>query len=279
MTSKETTKQLTAMRELIAEQGARIRRYSMDPFLKIPDDPQQRDDGKELRIQLDEAWSQWRAMKVEFRAAASSPSPDAIATLEDKCDLLERQIDVIQRELISEESYTAGKKTVTWLVSVLLGLTVIYFVTHGVRTNLTQFEPWPEWGPLKYGEVAFWSAFGALCTLLFKATHYMARRDFDRWYKPWYVSTFLRAPFLAVILMMIVLEFAEWYGEGTWIEAYLMEEGVKFYFIAFLSFCLGISTDTTNGILRDLSDGVSEFISRAVSRISAKLAGAVAKES
>ena len=67
---------------------------------------------------------------------------------------------------------------------------------------------------------------------------------------PWYLSTFLRAPFLTVILMMVVWNLLEWYGEGNWIETYILGREIS-YFIAFVSFCLGLSSDSTSSIIRD----------------------------
>jgi len=278
MSDKETTKRLRQLREAIDEGGVRIRRYTMDPRLKktAPGKPE---NNEELRATLDQIWQQWFALKGRLRALPAGADNTAIGALEAGCDEVGRATDLVQRDLISETSYASGVITVAWLVGTLLFLFLLYLYTHGVRSlDFTTFEPWAEWGPVKYGEVAFWSAFGAACSLLFKASHYLARRDFDKWYRPWYFTTFLRAPFLTVILMLVVLEFTEWYGEGTWIQTYLLEEGSKFYFIVFLSFCLGLATDVTAGILGDLTDGVTEFVGRVVGRASDKLATAVAKD-
>ncbi len=275
MTDKNTLKRYRQMLEDINEEGTRIRRYTMDPFVRVPDDPTSPDPGAALRKELDVAWADWQALKALWREEAASYSPAGLDKLAPVHDALVRKVDLIQRELISDESYEAGKQTVRWLSILLLGLFAVYLATHGIFRGT--FEPWPEWGPAKYGEVAFWSAFGVLCTLLYKATHYLARRDFDRWFKPWYVSTFLRAPVLSVVIMVMLLEFAESQGDGEWMRQ-IMEEGNKFYFIAFVSFCLGVSSDSTNAILRDLTDGVTEFISRAAQRFASWLSGLVGKE-
>jgi hypothetical protein len=161
---------------------------------------------------------------------------------------------------------------------VTVGLFVLYLATHRVHsTNLTRFDSWPEWGPMKYGEVAFWSAFGTCCSLLYVASYYLTRRDFDRWYQPWYVTTLLRSPFLSILLMVIVLEFVEWWGVGqdNWIEIYLLEEGNKFYFIAFVSFCLGLTTDATNRTIRQLTGSVGLLVQNIIGRFSRKLGTAV----
>ena len=279
MPDKAFAKRITRLREDIDEEGVRIRRYTMDPRLRKPASADKPDPNKELREQLEAAWQLWFALKGRFRSLPPSPEPATVTALETDLDKLDRAVDLVQRDLISESSYDAGRFTVTWLACTLLGLTGLYLLTHGVRSlDFSTFEPWAEWGPVKYGEVAFWSAFGALCALLFKASHYLARRDFDTWYRPWYFTTFLRAPFLTVILMVLVLEFVEWYGEGTWIQTYLLEEGSKFYFIVLLSFCLGLAADITACILGDLTDGVTDFVARAVGRASARFSSAVAKE-
>lgn len=276
MNDRERTKRLRSLREDVAAEGERIRRYSMDPFLKEPDKPDEPDPGASLRDSLQKAWEDWFLLTRRGRALSVATPDSDLEQLVADLDRLVRRIDLVQRELISDTSYRAGVGTVSWLLATLLALVVIYFLSHGVGSlDFSTFQPWPEWGPVKYGEVAFWSAFGALCSLLFKAAHYLARRDFDRWYKPWYVATFLRAPFLSVILMLILLEFVEWYGDDTWLQAYLLEEGTKFYFIVFLSFCLGLTTDATASILRDLSEGVSDFFSCVANRIADKLGSAV----
>jgi len=60
----------------------------------------------------------------------------------------------------------------------------------------------------------------------------------------------LRTPFLTVILMILVLEFVEWYGGDTLLQSYLLEEGNTFYFAAFTSFCLGLVMDQTAQVAR-----------------------------
>jgi len=87
----------------------------------------------------------------------------------------------------------------------------------------------------------------------------------------------LRAPFLSVILMMVVLEFVEWYGEGKWIENYLLEEGNKFYFIVFMSFSLGLMSEETSAIMRELAEGVVKFVRNVVGRVSDRLSSAVTR--
>lgn len=279
MGDKEIGKQYQALELNLAETKIRIRRYSLDPRLK-----ERAGEGDDkLRVRADEAWKKWLNARDQFRALPQPPTQADLDNVERIWLELEREVDLIQRELISEKSFQGGIRTLIGLVLTLVVLGVIYLLGHtggalAAPSDLAaKFEPWPEWGPLKYAEVAFWSAFGVLCNLLFVASYHLARRDFDVWYQPWYVSTFLRAPFLTVILMMIVLEFVEWYGEDTWMQTYLLEEGNKFYFIVFMSFCLGLASDTTAGIIRDLADGVTEFVSRAVSRVSQKLGSAVTK--
>lgn len=281
MANKEIDRKRNELLANLAAAASRIRRYSLDPRLRLDRPPSSAQDstselGNYLRGQADDAWEEWMKVRNDFAALPESPDlPQLLAIEKDWLDL-DRKIDLIQRDLIGRHSFTTGIITVVWLTVVLLFLVGFYFWSHGVRTaNFAGFESWPEWGPWKYGEVAFWSSFGILCYLLFTASYYVSRRDFDEWYQPWYLSTFLRAPFLTVILMMVVLEFVEWYGEGNWIETYILEEGNKTYFIAFVSFCLGLSSDSTSSIIRDLSNGVSEFVRKAVSRVSQRLSSSV----
>ena len=280
MTDKEVGLKRRELETWLAETGVRIRRYSLDPRLRKPEDERKPDHGVELRTNADEAWKEWRIIREKFDQLPSGPTPAELNEVEYLWLDLERKVDLIQRDLISEQSKTGGIKTVLWLVGALVVLIFIFLGTHGVRWfDFSGFEPWPEWGPLKYGDVAFWSSFGVLCNLLFLATYYLARRDFDVYYEFWYLSTALRAPFLAVILMIVILEFTEWYGEGTWIETYLLEEGNKSYFIAFMSFCLGLASDRTSRIIRDLAEGVGDFVQHAVARISQRLSTAVSQTS
>lgn len=274
MAEKEIQKAYQLLKFNLSETKVRIRRYTFDPRLK-----EQPGEGDEtLRDRADQAWQKWLAVRDKFVALPDAPTVELLNAVERDWLELDREVDLIQRELISQASRTAGFRTVAWMVAAVLLLIFFYLFCHGVRCcDLTQFEPWPEWGPLKYAEVACWGAFGVMCTLLYKATNYLARRDFDEWYQPWYVATALRGVFFTIILMMIVLEFVEWYGEGKWMQTYLLEEGNKYYFIVFMSFCLGLASDRTAEIIGDLADGVTEFVSRAVGNVSSKLSLAVTK--
>ena len=271
MTSKELGRQWKRLEVDIAEGQVRIRRYSIDPRLQQPD--QQR-----LRDLADEVWAQWMAVRKAFYAELE-PTGAKLRELEEQMLSVERKTDLIQRALISARSLRAGGTTIAWLAIVLVGLVVLYLALHNVRMNdFSQFEPFAEWGPLKYVEVAFWGTFGALCGLLYFASYYLLRRDFDEWYRGWYVAMLLRAPFLTVILMLLVLEFVEWYGEdGGWIHDFLLDEGNKFYFIAFMSFMLGIMIREVSDIVRSLGDGVAGFVSGVVSRVSDRLSSALSR--
>lgn len=271
MTERELQRKRREIESGVVGLRVRIRRYTLDPRLR-------EEDQGALRKQADEAWGKWLAVRSSFYALPEPAPPEELLGVEKELLQVSREADLIQRELISEESFNAGIRTVTWLSVALVGLVFLYLATHGVRgLNFAAFEPLPEWGPLKYVEVAFWSTFGVLCWLLFLSTRYLARRDFDRWYQPWYVSTVLRAPFLSMILMMVVLEFVEWYGEGKWIENYLLEEGNKFYFIVFMSFSLGLMSEETSAIMRELAEGVVKFVRNVVGRVSDRLSSAVTR--
>lgn len=274
MPDKEIQKQYQLLKFNLSETRVRIRRYTFDPRLK--DQEGEADDT--LRKQIEAAWTSWLKVRDQFVALPDPPTVPAMDAVERSWLELDREVDLIQRELITEKSRAAGIRTVIWLTAAMLALILFYLLSHGVRgLDFTPFETWPEWGPLKYAEVACWSAFGVFCYLLYTVTNYIARRDFDEWYQPWYVSSAIRGVFFTVILMMIVLELTELYGEGTWVQTYLLEEGNKYYFIVFMSFCLGLSSNSTAAIMGDLSDGVTEFVSRAVGNLSKKLSLAVTK--
>jgi hypothetical protein len=277
MADKEIRRRKNELTVELNEVGIRIRRYTLDSRLKEAKDTEL---DERLRRRADQAWAKWFDLWKRFQALSDSPTKQDLFDIESELLQVDREVDLIQRELITGEDFRAGVRTVIWLTLTLLALVALYFATHGVWSlDLATFEPFPEWGPMKYFEVAFWSAFGALCSLLFLATRYLTRRDFDHWYQAWYVSTLLRAPFLTVILMIIVLEFAEWYGEGTPIETYLLEEGNKFYFIVFVSFCLGLLSEETSGIIRQLAEGVVQFVRSIVGRFTDKLGSLLAPSS
>jgi hypothetical protein len=274
MNARTLEKRIAQLRQDVDRTGIRLRRYTRDPKLRPPLDPGQPDTGKRPRELADTVWPEWIKLRGDVAALPEVPTAQQLATLELRGQEIDRQADLIQRDLISNESGEAGAKTVFWLVTALAFLVVLYLVTHGVHSlDITTFDPWPEWGPMKYGEVAFWSAFGVICNMLYLATAYLARRDFDPAFKSWYLSTALRAPFLTIILMMIILEFVEWYADDKWLRNYLLEEGNKFYFIVFMSFCLGIASDGTASILRDLSSGVVDFVRGAIGKVTARLGG------
>jgi len=234
---------------------------------------QPRDDFRRL---TDSLWDRWVVLWENVQAVRDSFSAKDDIRLRKELMTLEGEVDGIQRELVSENSRRAGIQTVVWMSITLVATLCFYFLTHGVRSfDLTTFEPWPEWGPMKYGEVAFWSFFGVLCSLLYIATYYLSRRDFDIWYKPWYLSTALRAPFHSVILMVVLLEFLEWYGEDKWVQTYLLEEGNKFFFIVILSFCLGLTSDRTARIVGHLAHGIGDFFEGRIRAFGAKLSSTV----
>jgi hypothetical protein len=253
----------------LREIGVRIRRYTLDSRLD-----------EKFLPHLQEAYENWLEVRKDFFKELEKATSESLAGIEHRLLLVDRQVDLVQRSLVSVDSFKAGARTVTLLALALVVLAVVYLLIHGVRGwNFSDFEPLAEWGPLKYVEVAFWSEFGVLCLLLFLAAYYIKRRDFDVWYQPWYVATALRAPFLTVILMVLVLEFVEWYGEDTWIETYLLEEGNKFYFIAFMSFCLGLVSDQAAEVASELAESVIEFVHGVVKKVTGKLKTAIAPDS
>lgn len=270
MTAKDLQREWTKLEVALGELRVRIRRYSIDPRLLPPDQ-------QPLRDAADEAWKAWMDLRKAFYDAGT-PTEPLLRDLEATLLEVDRKADLLQRALISEKSLRTGMLTVGWLAVVLVGLVVAYLALHQVRWgDFSRFEPMAEWGPLKYVEVAFWGTFGALCALLYFAATYLLRRDFDEWFRGWYVATLLRAPFFCVIMMMLVLEFVEWYGEDTWIQHYLLEEGNKFYFIAFMSFTLGLMIRGASDIVLSLGEGVLAFVGGVVDRVSRRLSSALSR--
>jgi hypothetical protein len=278
---------LRYLRLNVEETGVRIRRYTLDPRLRrtgcVPDskatpppapdaNPPRPEPSLDLRREVDELWKKWIALRETAQALSAASPRGELDRVEKTWLELDRQLDLIQRELISDSTTRSGLVTVAWMAAALVLLGLFYLVSHGVRGfDFSKFEAWPEWGPLKYGEVAFWSAFGVLCWLLFLASSYLKRRDFDSYYTTWYISTALRAPFLVVMLMIVVLEFTEYTFAGTPAADSLFEEGNKYYFIILVSFCLGLSSDSTSTIARQLAESVSGFVRRAVGRFCRRL--------
>lgn len=270
MTVKDLQRQWTRLEMNLAETRVRIRRYTLDPRLRTADQ-------QFLRDAADEAWRGWMEVRKAFYETTTATEP-ALRDIEARLLAVDRRADLLQRELISERSLRAGTTTIAWLAIVLVGLVIAYLALHQVRWgDFSRFEPMAEWGPLKYVEVAFWGTFGALCALLYFASSYLLRRDFDEWYRGWYVATLLRAPFFCVTLMILVLEFVEWYGEDGWIQSYLLEEGNKFYFIAFMSFLLGVMIREAGDSVRVLGDGVLALVGAVVARISSRLSSALSR--
>lgn len=249
----------------LREIEVRIRRYTMDRKLS---------DASLARLAT--LHTEWLAVRKVFFAKTGHATLAELRDIEQKAIVVDRQIDLVQRELVSQESFKAGTRTTLLLAASLVVLTIVYFWSHGVTgLNFANFEPLAEWGPLKYVEVAFWSEFGILCYLLFLAGHYTSRRDFDEWYQMWYVATALRGPLVTIALMVLILEFAEWYAEDGWLQSYLLEEGNKFYFIAFMSFSLGLASDRVARISRELAESVADFAEAVAKKISAKLKTAI----
>jgi hypothetical protein len=252
----------------VEETGSRIRRYTLDDKLD-----------ETALATLGQVWDEWLAVRAKYHGLADAAGDAEVRAVEQELLKVDRKVDLVQRKLISAYSFQAGKRTSIALAAALMALAVLYLAMHGVRgLDFSDFEPLAEWGPLKYVEVAFWSAFGVLCWLLFTAAAYVSRRDFDKWYQPWYLATALRAPFLCVAVMILVLEFVEWYAEDGWLQSYLLEDGNKFYFIVLVSFCLGLASDQAAGTLRDLSDGLWEFIREVVKRFTRKLRSGLTPE-
>lgn len=255
----------------------RIRRYTLDSRLQTPPDGQELPaHWNNLRERLDNAWKEWLAIRAEVIALPAAPTEQQCRDAQLHWLELDRKLDVIQRELIAQRSTRYGVWTVVGLALTLLASICLYLVTHGMTTlDVAQFEPWPDWGPVKYIEVAAWSFFGVLCSLLYTATYFLSRRDFDDHFVTWYISTALRAPLLVVILMIVVLEFIEWYGEGGWLEKYLLEEGNKYFFIVFVSFCLGVGSESTSQMIGELVNGVTAGIRSIVRRVARKFGAVV----
>jgi hypothetical protein len=287
METSEIDRRMEELKRNMNETATRLRRYTVDERLCFaPSDPPTPAKEKAQRLVLltDTIWEEWKTAFTEIQNLQDPPTGTKLVQYEILHLNLDRAVDVVQRDLVSEGSRRAGSRVMTLLTLATLATAVVYLVTHMVWVKglgRYDFEPWPEWGPMKYGEVVFWSTFGCLCYLLFVGAYYLMRRDFDEWYQTWYLATLLRSPFISLILMMVVLEFVEWYADDkdSWINKYLLEEGNKFYFIVFMSFCLGISSDTSSRIMRDLSNGVCEFVSRSVNKVAQKLKLAVGDNS
>lgn len=276
MSPQEITNALREMRQRLMGASNRIRRYTLDSRLRTPDKGSIMEPWLSIRTELDNSWTQWLSLRTEINGLPGAPTEQQCRETQSHMLDLERKLDLVQRELIAPSSTRDGIWTVVLLASTLIGSVYAYIALHGmVDFNVDKFEDWPDWGPVKYFEVASWAFFGVLCTLLYTAAYFLSRRDFDGHFAGWYISTAIRAPLLAMIVMLVVLEFVEWYGEGGWLEKYILEEGNKYYFIVFVSFCLGINSEATAEIIGDLQSGVTSGIRSVVRKVAQKFGAVV----
>src|SRR2546423_11549777 len=211
--ANDTQRRVRGPRVFMGEIESRIRRYTMDR--KVSPENLQR---------LSALHEEWRGVRRQFLEKGGTATEAELMALDERALVVDRQIDLIQRELISQQSFRTGTRTVLLLAAAFVALSVVYLWSHGVTgLNFGAFEPIAETGPLKYLEVGFWALFGGLCYLIFRAADYMSRRDFDEWYQAWYLSTALRSPLITIVRMVLLLEFVAWYGEDSWLQACLLE--------------------------------------------------------
>src|SRR6266850_4618698 len=106
----------------LIETGVRIRRYTLDDHLKEAD-----------LARLDKIWEGWLALRDAFyQLAADAPVKD-LRAVEHKLLEIDRSVDLIQRLLVSGQSFRTGNRTALLLAAALLGLIAVYLLMHGVR--------------------------------------------------------------------------------------------------------------------------------------------------
>ncbi len=246
----------------------RLSRYRKDPLLAECVTRPGSADLACLRQKSNVAWGEWCVARKMWLDQTDKLDMGQLNALEEKLLEIERRADELQRELVCPESARAGWKVVACLAAAQTALLGLYVVAHGMADDWT-FEVPLMWGPGKYVEVFFWTCFGSLTGLLGLAGTYLARRDFDRAYSPWYLTSAVRAPFLATVLMFVIVELGEAYGSA---QGLFEEEGAKFYGVALLSFCMGMVSEQTGMLVWSLAEGVLTFVQGVVQRFSDRLA-------
>jgi hypothetical protein len=63
------------------------------------------------------------------------------------------------------------------------------------------------------------------------------------------------------------------------LEANLLEEGNKFYFNVFMSFCLGLVSDQVAEVMRELADSVLKLVHGIVKKLAGKMKTAISSDS
>src|SRR5438045_1942944 len=123
MASKEIERKRNELLADLTETACRIRRYSLDPRLRMNAAPApgakkpfaDSDFGEYLRQEAEAAWEDWMRLRDDFTALPDSPTLAELLAIERKWLNLDRKVDLIQRDLIGANSLRAGAFTFMWL--------------------------------------------------------------------------------------------------------------------------------------------------------------------
>ena len=150
MAEQQISRQLRDLRKQLHETGTRIRRYTLDPRLRMHVQREKESDkpaagnalthfpgskhsmtipaelSEELRKMADKAWEKWLSLNARLNALPDAAARADVLDAELAWLQLDRDVDLIQRELISRESSDAGVQTVVVLGAVLMGVSAIY---------------------------------------------------------------------------------------------------------------------------------------------------------
>ena len=93
----------------IVDIGVRIRRYTLDNRLKDSDV------GTGTLANAEKAWLVWVAIRTDFYQLGASATDDQLLAIEERVLKVDRAVDLIQRDLVSTESFRIGMWTTSWL--------------------------------------------------------------------------------------------------------------------------------------------------------------------
>src|SRR5438067_3849179 len=99
MDQRELESKYKELKANIVESGVRIRRYSLDPRLRLPDRPDDKGLGRDLRERADAAWEQWLDTYTAFAKLPTTCTEAQLLEIEERWLKLDRQVDLMQRDL------------------------------------------------------------------------------------------------------------------------------------------------------------------------------------
>src|SRR3989338_9325717 len=109
MADKELERKKQQLESDLNETQIRIRPCTLDPRLR--DEPNA-DKDNALRDACDAAWKAWLGVWGQYNALGPAPTDKELLKVEKEWREVDRQVDLIQREVITPEDYAAGKRKI-----------------------------------------------------------------------------------------------------------------------------------------------------------------------